>query len=414
MLWDNEDLERRLCHALDIAKRAVEQLAATGYTDPEANQDRIRPEKVISETAVLLVAASTAASRDGVKARIQHVACLLMPHARSQRILLALCLEPALALDYATAHICLARLGYPDAAFDALLRQALQSQAHRGRERVPHRMLEQHWLMHALSGSWNSRTSAVMRSSVLNCPMDLVGGSRDDVYAFTHAIMYATDFNIHPRRLPRPRAAILAEAEAALARCLDEQDYDLGGEVLLAWPLTGVSWSPPSAFGFRVLARVEDQAGFLPAPSTRIERLTQLHGGDRSNYLVATAYHTIYVMGLLCAAALQPGRTPPCNIPSRFAVPGSAGRLLEILDADGHTAHWREQFDQLRLPERDALAGFLMNVGLRRAITRRDFDGVARLLRTGHGLGLTGTPAASQTAEMLNRLARLPNIVPVQ
>jgi len=76
--------------------------------------------------------------------------------------------------------------------------------------------------------------------------MDLLNGSRDDVYAFTHALMYVTDFNIRPRRLPRRRAAILAEAEAALARCLDEQDYDLGGEVLLAWPLTGRSWSPGS------------------------------------------------------------------------------------------------------------------------------------------------------------------------
>ena len=93
-------------------------------------------------------------------------------------------------------------------------------------------------------------------------------------------------------RLPRKRKEILLDAEAALSRCLDHQDYDLAGEVLLAWPLTGRSWGAIGAFGFRVLAHVEDQAGFLPSSSTRIDRLNRLHGEDRAKYLLATAYHT--------------------------------------------------------------------------------------------------------------------------
>ena len=146
-----------------------------------------------------------------------------------------------------------------------------------------------------------------VRQSTLNRPMDVLCGSRDDIYAFTHALMFVTDFAIGPcRRLPRRRAVILTEAEAALARCLDEQDYDLAAEVLLAWPLTGRQWSPAAVFGFCVLARVEDTAGFLPAPSTRLQRFQQLQGDRRTEYLLATAYHTAYVMGLLCSAALRP------------------------------------------------------------------------------------------------------------
>jgi hypothetical protein len=80
--------------------------------------------------------------------------------------------------------------------------------------------------------------------------MDLLSGSREDIYAFTHALMYVTGFNISPWRLPRARAVILEEAEAALGRCLDEQDYDLGGELLLAWPLTRATCSAAAAFGF--------------------------------------------------------------------------------------------------------------------------------------------------------------------
>ena len=406
--WDPQDLARRLCHALDIARQAVERLAANGYTDSVEPGNTVRPEKVISETALLLLAVSAVAEHSNVRARIENLAHLLIPHARSERMLLGVCLEPALAFDFAQAHICLRRMGYPDSAFDKALRLSLSSQARLGHERVPHRMLEQEWLAAAWEHPRSSRLRGVPRTvlnSVLNHPMDLFNGSRDDVYAFTHALMYVTDFNLHPGRLPRDRAAILAEAEVALARCLDEQDYDLAAEVLLAWPLTGDSWSAAAAFGFRVLAYVEDDAGFLPAPSTRLQRLNSLQGSERSAYLLATAYHTVYVMGLLCAAALQPGRTPPSEISDRAAASGSAGAILQFLEPDRQGAHWREEFNRLTDPERDAAAGFLLNVALRRKTVQRDFGALRKLLEVAYVLGLADTPAASQAAELLERVA---------
>lgn len=402
-----KDLARRLCRVLDIAKHTLERLATNGYTDSEAPANSLRPEKLISETALLLLAASTAPD-DAVRQRIKEVAEILAPHARSERISLGMCLEPALALDYGQAHICLERLGYHDTRFDALLGQSLMSQARSGRERTPYRTLEQEWLLE----TWMKRrarmcprVSPTSLLSALNHTMDLVGGSREDVYAFTHALMYVTDFNISPRRLPRSRKAILAEAEAALARCLDEEDYDLAGEVLLAWPLTGKSWSAAAAFALRVLTRVEDRAGFLPAPNTRLRRVEKLRGEQRSAYLLATAYHTVYVMGLLCAAALQSGRTPPSKIPTGNAVsPGCANSILKFLD-DGRKVHWRDEFDALSDRERDAIAGLLFNVALRRKIGERQFSAVRELLELGSALGLTDTPASSQAAEMLSRIA---------
>ena len=406
--WDRQDLERRLCYALDIAKQAVERLAADGYTDSADPANSIRPEKLISETALLLFAASTAASHDAVRARIQLVAQLLIPHARGERMLLGVCLQPALVWDYAQAHVCLSRLGYQDSAFDELLQQSANSQAKDGRERVPYRMLEQEWVR----GNWDPSASSARKhtrpaasNSVLNRTMDVLNGSREDIYAFTHALVYVTDFNVHPRRLPRRRSVILAEAEAAFARCLDEQDYDLGGEVLLAWPLTGTSWSAAAAFGFRVLAGVEDKAGFLPAPSTRLQRLNELQGDDRTNYLLATAYHTAYVMGLLSAAALQAGRTPPAQIPTRGAIDGSANQILAFLDAGDRRAHWQDELHQLSDAERDAIAGLLLTIILRLNISRREFGTVRKLLEVGYTLGLADSPALSQAAEMLERLS---------
>jgi len=141
--WHAPDLARRLCRALEIAGQTVERLAENGYKDAEEPAINVRPEKIVGETAILLYAASAASHHPGVGAATDRIARLLIPHARSSRMLLGVCLEPSLALDFAEAHICLSRLGYRDKGFDELLLQARCAQAGSGRERVPHRVLEQ-------------------------------------------------------------------------------------------------------------------------------------------------------------------------------------------------------------------------------------------------------------------------------
>jgi len=407
--WEPGDLVRRLCGALDLAAQAIERLGERGYVDPREPGNSLRSEKLVAETARLLLAASTAGHHAELTSRIAQLAPRLIPYARSDRMLLGLCLEPAIAFDHAQAHVCLTRLGYRDARVDHLLRQAAEAHARAGRERPPHRMLEQEWThrgWRTARAPSRATVASTARISALNHPMDLFTSSRDDVYAFTHAVMYVSDFNLAPRALPRPRSAILGDAEAALARCLDEQDYDLAGEVLLAWPLTGKTWSAGSAFGFQVLARVEDAAGGLPAPSSRLDQLAQLPTEERGDYLLATAYHTAYVMGLLCAAALSPGCAPP-RAPSgaRHASVGGAARLVAWLDEHGTRSHWRDDFDRLEPSQRDALTELLFVMALRRAVQQRGFAELHRLLELGARLGLAGTPAARQAGELLARLA---------
>ena len=406
----HDDLARRLTQVLGIARKVIDRLVPDGYTDPAEPVNNLRPEKLISETALLLFAASTADSDEDVRSTVDELAQELIPYARDERMLLGVCLEPALAWDYAAAHVLLTRIGFPDPGFDQLLGQAAGAQPRSGRERVPYRVLEQEWLQnnwHDKSAEWVAAPSLAALGSVVNQPMDVLSGSREDVYAFAHGLMYIADFNVHPTGWPRPTDDILGEAEAAVARCLDEQDYDLGGEVLLAWPLTGQPWSAAATFGFRVLAGVEDQVGFLAAPSTRLERLEGLQGDERSDYLLATAYHTAYVMGLLCATSLQPGKAPPVRIPVDGAVAGSAAQILPFLEDGSADLHWMVEFRRLSGEERDAIAGMLFTIAVRRHIHLRQFGQLHKLLEVCHRLGLSDAPAASQTAEMLSRLATL-------
>jgi hypothetical protein len=413
ILWAQDDLVRRLSHALDVAQQAIEVLASEGYTDPGEPANSLRGEKVISETAFLLVAAAGLNHHSSIQERLGTLAEQLIPYARTAKVAVQICLEPALSLDWALPHICLTQLGRPAPDFDHLLEQSLASSASAGRERPPHRLLEQEWIQALWRGSLRNRTlqPAAACASVLNHPMDLLQGSREDLYAFTHALMYV-DGCTQPWQLPRSRDEILAEAEAALARCLDDQDYDLCGELLLAWPLSASAWSPAAGFAFSVLARVEDQAGFLPAPNTRLDRLSQLTGTERRRYWLATTYHTVYVMGLLCAYALRPGLAPPRSIapvPPR----GACDAVLPYLPSNGGAPqpHWMQEFFALDPARREALATLLWTAALRRKVVQRDFGAVEQLLHLGFTFSLADTPAATQAVELLDRLTALAPII---
>jgi hypothetical protein len=157
-----------------------------------------------------------------------------------------------------------------------------------------------------------------------------------------------------------------------------------------------------------VLAHAEDDNGHLPAPGVQPQRLEGPDDEARSDGWLASAYHTIYVMGLLCAAALQPGRAPPRRIARRAAAQrGLADTILRFLDCDDRTPQWRRAIDTMAPAERDALAGFVLNIALYRKVRRREFGAALELLRIGYGSGLADTPASSQCAELLERLAIL-------
>ncbi len=409
-LWDRNDLQRRLRHALEIADQAVQHLADSGYSDSLQPENNFPPDKLLAETAFLLLAAAAASPTAELELQIARLAQRLIPLARSNRVLFTLTLHPALALDYAHAHICLSRLGYPDPLFDKHLLRVLGSRVVFSRERVPYRMLELAWARQtwrsAVLCSGDSNDSRSL-DTILNHSIDIFGASAEDIYALTHAVMYLRDFNLSPQPLPRPRWILLAEAEGLLARAIDQHDYDIAAELLMAWPLTGKKWSSGASFAFAVLAHIEDEAGYLPAASTRLNRIERLRGAKRKRYVLATAYHTAYVMGILCAVALQPGRLPPATIRNSSCISGSVERISPFLADDSHTRHWAAPFARLSSEEQNALSPFLLSIALHRATSRRDFCMVGSLLKLASSLGLSDSPTCSQAAELLDRLSRL-------
>jgi hypothetical protein len=239
---------------------------------------------------------------------------------------------------------------------------------------------------------------------MLGRPVAALSVRREDAYAFTHALMYVTDLGARRTRFPRPSAAMLGDAEAALAHRMDADDFDLAGELLLTWPYLRRPWSTAAEFSFQVLADVEDKVGFLPAPITRAERYRNLKGEERTRYGLATAYHTAYVMGLLCAAML-------CTPPRRATEGGdlaaahdAVGALLPYLDGD-KTPHWQAFFDRLAPAGKTGLAPWLLTIALQRAAASIDFAKVRALLELAVRFRIAEGPAPRQAANLLRRAA---------
>jgi hypothetical protein len=408
-VWKEEDLVRRLCQVLEVANKTVKALAPSGYKNSSEPDGEVRSEKIVSETALLLLLVADAGKRyEELGKQIDSLVKTLIPYARSEKVRVGICLNPSLARDYAFAHACLSRLGYPDSSVDVLMKQSLSSLG-LSRERLPHRALEQEWLRRVWNPdnlSFQEIPNLVQQSMIGNC-MNAFTSSRDDIYAFTHAIMYFTDLGTRYPLMPRSRREIIADADAALARCLDEQDYDLAGEVLLTWTFMNYEWSPTASFGFSVLASVEDKVGFLPASITCVDHYFSLQSEERSNYFFATAYHTIYVMGLLCGSSIHSKNFPLTGYVTRGELEGAAAALLQFIDVEQTKRHWFDEFQKLTLNEQDALAPLLLTIALRRATIQYDFVRLRNILEISVQYQLSDEPVVSQAVELIRRVALL-------
>ena len=388
----------------------MELLGATGFQDKETGRG-FSPDKVVSETSLLLMASATLVSADRAEllsAAHDGLARALIPFARSERVRAAICIRPAASGELSFAHACLTSLGYPDPEFEDLVEAARSSEAVASRERLPHRMMEQEWIHRAVDGSLES-TPALARMSLLGLGVDALASTRDDIYAFTHAVMYLTDFGARRSWLPRTWTAIEADAVASLAFSLDAQDYDLAGEVLLTWPLLRRAWSPAATFGFHLLTQVEDEAGFLPPPGITADPYVQLSGTERSTVVLADVYHTACVMGLLSIAALRDGCAPPAAIAGTGRYQGASEAILQLIDrsGDGRPApHWRERTRALTAGQRDGLSPLFVAICLRRGASALNLPFVRDALRVAAKHGLLDAPAPRQALQLLDRATR--------
>lgn len=394
--WDSSDLVRRVVRALDFASHAVRDLHGP-----------LR-DKLVAETAMLLHCVAPIQPLDGrIRQAAGDIAAQLVPSARSERVLAAICMDPGHALDHAFAHILLSGLGHPDPAVDRLLADSLAVGV--GPERLPHRRLEQAWLLRVWrrEPAPGRRIPRVVSDSALACPLDALGATRLDTYALTHALMYASGLGLHAAALPRPRGAIADDALAALAGAIDAEDHDLTAEVLLTWPLLQLPWPAAAAFALRLLAAVEDEWGFLPGSHFEGSRYLVLRGADAALYVLQTCYHTIYVMAFVCASVLRRNTLVPTPASRARRWESATASLQDLLADHGRLPRWQNLLQALSSREQGALAPLVLAIALRRACAQGDLARLRSALEVALGCELTAGPAPRQAAALLRRAGHL-------
>ena len=397
-----DDLVERVFHTLEIAKRVVHMLLDGAPTIDlaalEAPQD-----KVLAETALLLRAVATIPREvaPGLVDSVRQLAVILRPHASSLRVQAGIALHPSLARDYALAHQCLSAIGYPDATLEYLLQKAIASTNAHGRERLPHRELEQR----SIDQMTDSRMHpASIASTALAQGVDVLTGSRDDLYALTHAVIHATDLGSREAGLPRSISTVCHEAESILAGTLDDDDFDLAGEVLMLWPMLRAPWSSTALFGVTALCTLEDEVGLLPSLAIDGRSLSAQSGRARSESALAMSYHTAYVMGLLCASLLRWGATLDRH--SELRRPRLLQTALLALGELPRQPQWADQFGRLPINDREGLAPFVLDVALRRAVRCFQFGIVQRLVLAALDDGVC-TCAVTQASGLLDRVGTI-------
>lgn len=368
----------RACAALQLAADPPEGLDLSALEAPL--------DKVVAEVAIL--AREVAACGDAqLRARGMALAGMVAPLARAPRIEVAVALRPSVALDLSVGHILLSDIGLPHHGLRAGLAQAWQSPLAGMRERLPHRTLEQHWLA-ALAGLAPRPDAACVTPTAMATGVDLLGASRDDLYALTHAIAYATDFGRWQAAGIEP-AAVLGWCESALAIALDDDDFDLVAELVMAWPCLGAALSPIAGYAFHVLCRIEDRAGILPSLTLRRAAVERQPVALRKAYTVLTSYHTALVMGLACALLLRGGGAAAMSgcddTAPRDDRPG--GRQWEGVPG--------------------APPALRRDVALNRALRRADFALAREVLAAGVVAGVPASAMALQVAQMLRRLGAM-------
>ena len=380
--------------ALHMSRLVLDEVLATRFSDEEPDKYLDLVGKAGGELAMLLRMAKRALPGEEDGSEILRIARDLAPLVRSPYVYRSLLFRPSRTPMYALGHFCLVDLGLPHDNLDHVARLALQSSVRDANERVPYRMLDAAWTRHLAFGDAELNHPAVSFSPLCT-GVDLLKATSEDAYAFTHALLYATDFG----RVSLPdyidRHYLLGIAEAIAVKALDEDDLDLLAEVLMAPAILKVDWTATLSFGWQVLERVWKEFGFVPGPGipppeadeTRIQKVRRVLG---------TVYHTTFAAGLCCATLISCESIPP---------------QLESIPADsydlppGKGAAWKINWTTSPPEVRENLRFLSLAFSLCRALDDVDLVRVRETLEAAAESGLIEQPLFTQTVELLERIS---------
>jgi hypothetical protein len=375
-----------------MARLLIDEVLDVPVDGAERDEFQRLVDKATGELAMLLRLAKRALPEEADAEEIRALARRIAPFARAPHVRRTLLLRPSRAPNHALAHFCLVDLGVSDDEMDRLARLALHSSVCDANERVPYRMLDAAWTRHLAFGVGELNHPAIALSP-LGVGVDLLNASIEDAYAFTHALIYATDFGRIPLPHTLDRQSLLGIAEALAVKAMDEDDLDLLAEVLMAPAILRLDWTPTLTFAWSVLTRVWNAFGFVPGPGLP-PAPTNEHRTQAIRRVLGTVYHTTFAAGLCCATLVASGSSP---------TEPPAGTAGGIEPPPGNGSAWRINWSACSRQGQEDLAFLVFAFSLRRAIDAVDLVGVRDVLMAFAKTALVEHPLFTQSLELLER-----------
>lgn len=381
--WEINDLLKRLSRMLDITENDIASLLLKQVDSAGAVEEHL-----LKQTSMLLMYLHQAAEGIGeLQHRIALTALHLMPYVHDEKIL-ATSVRGDYVPGFIYAHIFLAKIGLPDTRFDSLANQFLYTNDLNRTETA----LERIWLRKNWSG-WEidgPLVKKILADTSLGEPVNFLLVSDQYMNTFANELFYAAAFSRKYWLLPEKKLAILERTEIMLAICIDKEAYGIVASLLLGYRHISKSWTAVTAFAFKLLAALEQEADYTES---------------RLNPVSADSLPSSFTMGHLYTTCLKKGTAPYKKIPPSSIRKGTAQRLVQFHDSnETTTTSWIKYFYLLEEAEQDALSSFLFNCTLIQNIHRQQYEKVSQLLNLGYVLGLANSPVAIQAAEVLNRL----------
>lgn len=324
------------------------------------------------------------------------------------------CRQPTGFLLFAPAMCYPAKTGRLNPAAYEAIREMAAEPAVKASERFPHRYLDYIFCSNAIFKK-TPYDDTLLRSiydlSIL--PHRLVAAciSKDDAYALTHAVIYATNFG-SDLRVFHERPALLPnvdDIDAVMCRYVSEQNMDVALELAASRMIVSDTNSPTLAMCVDRAIDLLTTRGYVPPPP---QSSTEKSGKVTDEFRDwSERYHTTMVLGFTLAIGLSQKRRFP-------GMPVNEKQLLrygELLSAAFNADVYQTSVlaAELCVSGMQELPGAQFQISavermLRRHIQLVEADSDPGLLVDALRLGgLSGTSGTREGMESVNRLVRL-------
>lgn len=292
-------------HALFLCENKVEnQRLEEGLKLLGCEYQPILTSKVISESSMLIraVLSSPLSAEPEIVANANKLYSHVTNRIEIEKRVAFLHKCPWLTIEALTPYIHLKQLGYHDKLANQLLNSFFNLGQLCRAEQTPAQIFEAQWLYWLQTATIHPETSSTLRATCLGRGMPVLGSLTEDIYAFTHCLLFLADLgNQYWQDLPRDNGIILSEALSLLITSMDYGNFDLGVELLWAWPILGQSMDGTAEFFYSILCTIQGENGYLPGPFFQKVVHDSLSESLRKHYVALTCYHSTLVMGILAS-----------------------------------------------------------------------------------------------------------------